>query len=883
MAAGVGTSSGRGRSGGRVLVGALAVSVVLPLVAPGAEALTGGAGAFDVPSDVAALEAQTSVQGCDPIDAANCLLPFPSDHFTTPVEPGEIGGTDRGGTGRRVDFSPLSMPRNALGKPIDPSEWNRNDGFSPGQLILTHVPDLAVERDENGEPLGPVVGAPPITDPAQYADPDTSVVVIDVETGQRHPIWVETDVNAGYLFPPGGERKPGEATPALMIRPAENFREGARYVVALRDLQDDQGETISAGSFFAACRDGDGFPSPGLSERCEQLGQDVFPVLDEAGIDVEGNGGLHSAWDFTVASTSNNVGRLRHMRDEAFAAELGQVEDDDGGIIDRGRVPDFEVTDVYERSDYREIHGSLTVPSFVVPEDPSPLETSAEFRQVLSVFEDEFPGASEQLAEECRSQAPDDSVCALFDQATDGSRSIADAGELAGTVSLPPNRLFYDPSDEMHPSDPAMQAYGDGLPDQTGEMEIPWVCRVHDDATADDPARLGTHGHGLLGQRFSFPSQMMREYNHAFCNADWFGFATGDIANVATLLVDASNFPVIPDASQQGMLNKLFLLRMMHHPDGVVSHEAFQDDDGRPRVDVGEIFYYGGSQGGILGGPVVAMSKDVTRGGLRVPGMNYSTLLRRSTGFDPYSMPLYLSYHDDLDRSLVLSLIQMLWDRAENNGYAHHITDNSALGGPDNSVLLGVAFADHQVSHWSAKVMARTIGVDIADFHPRNPAECGGDVQYCFDTREGFQRSGRNPNVDLLWGLPLSDVEDFPQGRDKVAYDDPQNTDPRRHMPRGPGEGPGQRIGPPESKFSDDTGFGRRSGLIMFDGGRTASPPLGNIPANHKDSFDPHGHLPDNSPAYRCLQSHFLHPQGGIIDVRDVLTPEDCPAFPSQP
>ena len=67
----------------------------------------------------------------------SCLFPFPNDHFTV-ADP----TTD---TGRRVNLSVLAMPQNVAGKPIDPTEWNRNDGFSPGAMILTHVPGLDLE------------------------------------------------------------------------------------------------------------------------------------------------------------------------------------------------------------------------------------------------------------------------------------------------------------------------------------------------------------------------------------------------------------------------------------------------------------------------------------------------------------------------------------------------------------------------------------------------------------------------------------------------------------------------------------------------------------------------------------------------------------------
>src|SRR3954451_14707865 len=63
-----------------------------------------------------------------------CLAPFPDDFYTR---------ADRStATGRRVDFQPSAMPENANGVPIDPAEWNRNDGFSPGITILLRAPGV---------------------------------------------------------------------------------------------------------------------------------------------------------------------------------------------------------------------------------------------------------------------------------------------------------------------------------------------------------------------------------------------------------------------------------------------------------------------------------------------------------------------------------------------------------------------------------------------------------------------------------------------------------------------------------------------------------------------------------------------------------------------
>ena len=57
--------------------------------------------------------------------------------------------------------------------------------------------------------------------------------------------------------------------------------------------------------------------------------------------------------------------------------------------------------------------------------------------------------------------------------------------------------------------------------------------------------------------------------------------------------------------------------------------------------------------------------------------MNYSVLaqpLRRLRQVREFG--LYPNYPDTLARPLVLSLVQMLWDRGESNGYANTIGDD---------------------------------------------------------------------------------------------------------------------------------------------------------------------------------------------------------------
>ena len=120
--------------------------------------------------------------GCDPLDPAVCLQPWPNDFFTRPD-----ASTP---TGKRLALPLLGMPRNAAGVPIRPDEYDRNDGFSPGSPIHTYVPGLdnqaAFERS----------GLVPVTDMARAFDPDQPAVVIDADSGERQLIWAELDANA---------------------------------------------------------------------------------------------------------------------------------------------------------------------------------------------------------------------------------------------------------------------------------------------------------------------------------------------------------------------------------------------------------------------------------------------------------------------------------------------------------------------------------------------------------------------------------------------------------------------------------------------------------------------------------------------------------------
>jgi hypothetical protein len=255
-----------------------------------------------------------------------------------------------------------------------------------------------------------------------------------------------------------------------------------------------------------------------------------------------------------------------------------------------------------------------------------------------------------------------------------------------------------------------------GAPEYHGTTTAKFTCRIPRSALdpADPPqARPSLYGHGLLGSADEVNAgnvrSMANEHNFVFCATNWAGFSEDDLGNVVAAINDFSNFNTVADRMQQGFLNQLLLGRLMIHPQGLSANAAFQKN-GRSVIDTRRLFYDGNSQGGIMGGGLTAVAPDYNRAVLGVPGMNYSTLLQRSVDFDVYSTLIYPAYPDESTRQLMFAVLQLLWDRGEANGYAQHITGDALPNTPAHTVLMHVAFGDHQVSDTTAEVEARTIG-----------------------------------------------------------------------------------------------------------------------------------------------------------------------------
>ncbi len=595
--------------------------------------------------------APTRNAGCDPIDPSACLLPFPNDFYTV-----RDPTTD---TGRRVHLVPESMPRNFQNLPIDPAGWNHNDGFSPGSDILTHVPGIDLVR----------TGTAPITNIGRSLVTNAPIVLLNTRTGRRHPYWAELDATTT-----------DESRRALIIRPARNFDDATRYIVALRGMRDSNGRLIGPSPAFAAFLNGHG------DAARQRHMNTIFDTLDRAGVRTSD---LYLAWDFTVASERNSSERLLHIRDDAFASL-------------NGTAPHFTIASIIEFTEAqnpriaRRIEGTFAVPSYLdLPGGP--------------------PGSG-------------------FNNA--GGREL-------------PTRL-------------------------PGNTQVaPFLCEVPR-AAFTQPAHAAIYGHGLFSDRTEVDDdnvqRMANDHDFLFCGTEWLGLNddNAERANDAKVFTDFSRFPAFADRLQQSILSTLFLGRLMVHPGGFASNPAFRAGDS-PVIDLARgLVYDGNSLGGDMGGALTAVAQDFTRAVLGVPGMNFSTMLTRSRDF-PIGL-VQAAYPNPLDQQLAYSLIQMLWDRAEADGYAHHMTTDPLPGTPAHRVLMHVAFGDQQVANVASDVEARTIGASL-----RTPAIA----------------PGRSLDVVPYWGIARFTRSPF-AGSAMVVFDSGSSPPPPQNVPPTEGVDPHQ-------------------------------------------------------------------------------------------
>lgn len=286
-----------------------------------------------------------------------------------------------------------------------------------------------------------------------------------------------------------------------------------------------------------------------------------------------------------------------------------------------------------------------------------------------------------------------------------------------------------------------------GQPVQSGTFTAEYTCSVPETAVESGEAKPVVYGHGLLGSGGQAAASEVQAAaaagNFIYCGTDAIGLAADDIGYVAKVLSDISLFPPVADRLQQGILNYLFLGRLMVNQAGLGSADEFMTG-GTTMFNTEEAYYDGNSQGAIFGGAVTAVATDWTKALLGVGGMGYNILLNRSVDFDEYFVILRQAYPDPVEQQIIFGVLQMMWDRGETAGYVQHLTDRPYDLTAPHQVLMTVAFGDHQVANVAADNIARTLNIPVyTPILPEDASEVPDEQRfYGLDPIRGFPHSG---------------------------------------------------------------------------------------------------------------------------------------------
>jgi len=259
---------------------------------------------------------------CNPLGGQACMMPWPTMIYAK--------ADSSTATGFRIDIPPEAMPVNVDGVPIVPDPFNRRDGFSALGPILAAFP-TGVSPD----------GLPSFKNPDESLAADAPIVLIDMATGERTPLFAEVDQNV-----PIPEKR------NLMIRPLARLHTSARYAVGIRkSVKALDGSDLPVPEAFAAIRDGGTFHHPKFAELKTRT-LEAIDALETAGVPRDD---LVLAWDFVTVSDDYIRSDLTTMREQALPA-IG----DTGANLTFTAIPQTNTA-----SSFKRYLGTFTSPDFL--------------------------------------------------------------------------------------------------------------------------------------------------------------------------------------------------------------------------------------------------------------------------------------------------------------------------------------------------------------------------------------------------------------------------------------------------------------------------------------------------------------------------------------
>jgi hypothetical protein len=290
---------------------------------------------------------------------------------------------------------------------------------------------------------------------------------------------------------------------------------------------------------------------------------------------------------------------------------------------------------------------------------------------------------------------------------------------LDGTVEVP---LY------LEDADPGARLFRDaqGRVAQNGLTQVPFTMLIPRSLAArapgDPPARVLQYGHGFFGERDSESElghleDTLEDDGFVFVAADWWGMSRPDVFLVIDAIASRpSEIADFTDRLHQAMANFIALAYAVQGP--LLERPEIQVDD-HPLYDPDQLYYYGNSQGHILGGTYLALSPQIDRAVLGVGGASLTLMMPRALPFASFMEFINMYIPDPLDTQKFMVLTQTTFDRIDPITYAPHLLSNTYSKGPSaRRLLMHMGLNDTQVPNMATQYHARALGLKLMQPSP---------------------------------------------------------------------------------------------------------------------------------------------------------------------
>ncbi|MGE5187108.1 MAG: hypothetical protein ACM31C_33895 [Acidobacteriota bacterium] len=285
-------------------------------------------------------------------------------------------------------------------------------------------------------------------------------------------------------------------------------------------------------------------------------------------------------------------------------------------------------------------------------------------------------------------------------------------------------------------------------------------------ATAQNPAGILIFGHGFFGNLDELRhDEYLRDISEDAClviaGTVWVGMSSDDTANALYALNDLNLGWGFGQRIWQGIDNFIALEQLLR---GKLATELLVDNANKSIVDPTRVYFWGISQGHILGSTFFAYDPFLTRGALHVGGANWSLMFERSMNWAVYGAPLKGAYATLLEADIMEQVLEMGLEPVD----GALVAAAPVPGTPDKHILMHTSLGDAQVPNLASFFQARSLGLTLIT--PAVKVPFGFETQQAATSDRAYVIVDEHPSP-----LPPADNTTF-------GYDNQAHGNPRRRQ-----------------------------------------------------------------------------------------------------